>query len=57
MTDDEQTGELPEGCLFRVEVYDFGVRVNLRDGMPAKLFADSLRLIADAFEQGGGIKV
>lgn len=44
--------QLPKGVMARIDVFTTGVRVNLRQGMTAKEFADMLRLIADAYEQG-----
>lgn len=43
---------LPEGVVARIDVSVNGVRVNLREGMSGKEFADMLRLIADAYEDG-----
>lgn len=48
--------QLPDGVVARIDVTDKGVRVNLRDGMTAKKFADMLRLIADAYETGGMVR-
>lgn len=44
--------ELPEGVVARIDVSVNGVRVNLREGMSGTEFAEMLRLIADAYEQG-----
>lgn len=46
----ENDATLPDGCVARIEVYAEGVRVNLRDGMPAHDFAEMLRMIADAYD-------
>jgi hypothetical protein len=43
---------LPEGLVARIDVGESGIRVNLRKGMSANDFADMLRFIADAYEQG-----
>lgn len=50
-------GDLEAGCLVRLEVFGDGVRVNLRDGMTRRDFAEMLRAIADAYEAGGGYLV
>lgn len=49
----EPAEPLPDGCVARIDVYESGVRVNLRIGMPAADFAQMLHLIADAYATGG----
>lgn len=49
--------QLPEGCVLRLDVYTDGVRVNLRDGMSRTAFAETLRMIAEAYENGAGIRL
>jgi hypothetical protein len=46
------TEQLPEGVLARIDVTDAGVRVNLSQAMPRSMFAELLRTIADAFDEG-----
>jgi hypothetical protein len=48
----EPEDDLPEGVVARIDVMVEGVRVNLREGMTAKDFADMLHTIADSYEQG-----
>lgn len=44
--------ELPDGVVARIDVTATGVLVTLRHGMTGKEFAEMLRTIADAYEQG-----
>lgn len=44
--------QLPEGVVARIDVTATGVLVNLRQGMSGHDFAEMLRAIADAYEQG-----
>jgi hypothetical protein len=43
---------LPEGIVARIDITDIGVRFNLRRGMPATVMAETLRVLADALEDG-----
>jgi hypothetical protein len=44
--------QLPGGVIARIDVTEKGVRVNLRHGMHSGEFAEMLRVLADAFEDG-----
>lgn len=52
MTD--SAADLPDGVIARIDIYDEGVRVGLRYGMPKWAFAQMLRDIADAYDDPEG---